>query len=543
MDGRRMHSSDWKERHRELSAAGLIVQTSAVSKIETLQSVIPLIEAANSSGVRILNSTTVEELLAISTPQSTDSVGNTRALSQSTLSKSENGQPIGRVLAPIRSSTPSLSPSPRSSSGYSKEDFPVDASEVDSEIEIHFDITGNSSTEGKISDMQSCFRSRLSQIREMMLSGGTLPRRPIRNSEAWRNRRRYNSKEHEITIVGLASDVKWARTGSLMFALEDETTQIGCVLKPPSDASPLHASMDGLMDDEIVAVSGFFTSGDRDPRLIVLDIHKPPLGNHSKVQASRDSAVSAAFLSDVHFGSKTFLEPQWDKMIQWFKNDPLARTVKYFVLSGDGVDGVGIYPGQERHLTIKDLFAQYGELAKMLEELPEWVDVVMLPGNHDAVRPAEPQPALDPEVQQDYSNTVFVGNPCDFSLHGVRVLSYHGKSIDDYVATLRSVTYSKPEMAMRAMLERRHLAPSWGGKTPLSPEPEDRLVIPVVPDIFVTGHVHGHFVGDHKGTLMVHSSTWQDQTDFQRMLGFQPKPCILTIVNLHTYATESVQFV
>ena len=93
---------------------------------------------------------------------------------------------------------------------------------------------------------------------------------------------------------------------------------------------------------------------------------------------------------------------------------PLAKTVQYFVLTGDGVDGVGIYPGQERHLAITDLFNQYGELARMLEDIPDWVDVVMLPGNHDAVRPAEPQPGLDPEVQQDYSNTTFVGNPCDF---------------------------------------------------------------------------------------------------------------------------------
>ena len=127
----------------------------------------------------------------------------------------------------------------------------------------------------------------------------------------------------------------------------------------------------------------------------------------------------------------------------------------------------------------------------------------MLPGNHDAVRPAEPQPALDPEVQQDYSNTTFVGNPCDFSLHG-QILSYHGKSIDDFVATLRSVTYSKPEMAMRAMLERRHLAPLGGAKRPFLRARV--MVIPVVPDIFVTGHVHGHFVGDHKGTLMVHET-------------------------------------
>ena len=538
-----MHSPSGEEMYNQLTSAGLIVQTSAVGKLENLQSVIPIIEAANTSGVRLLNSTTIDELLAISSSDLEDPSGTNRPLEQSTLPSNQQEKTHGRILAPVGPSSGNQIPRPRPSSGFNDSDFPLEASEVDSDIEIHFDITGSSSTEGRIVDMQSCFKSRLNQIREIMLNHRSLPRRPITNSEAWRNRGRYNSKDLEITIVGLAGDVRWTRTGSMRFVVEDEFSQIPCILKPPSDATPLHPSLDGLMNDEIVGVSGWFLSGEGEPIFFVRDIHKPPLGNHSKAQSGQDSAVSAAFLSDVHFGSKTFLHPQWEKMIHWFKNDPLARTVKYFVLSGDGVDGVGIYPGQERHLTITDLFNQYGELARMLEEVPDWVDVVMLPGNHDAVRPAEPQPALDPEVQQDYSNTTFVGNPCDFSLHGVRVLSYHGKSIDDFVATLRSVTYSKPEMAMRGMLERRHLAPSWGGKTPLSPEPEDRLVIPVVPDIFVTGHVHGHFVGDHKGTLMVHSSTWQDQTDFQRMLGFQPKPCILTVVNLHTFATESINFI
>ena len=537
-----MRSPSWEDMHNQLSSAGLIVQTSAVEKLEKLQNVLPLIEAANSSGVRLLNGATVDELLAISSAPAESPDETQKPLSQSTLPRPEQDSPHGRVLAPILPAPDQTIPKPRLSSGYNSSDFPLEAREVDSDIEIHFDITGQSSTEGRISDMQSCFKSRLAQIRRMMISHGVLPRRPISNSEAWRNRRRLTNKESEFTIIGLSSDVRWTKNGWMSFVLEDETTQIRCMIKPPSDASPLHPSLDGLMDDEIVGVSGNFSSGEREPILWVQNIHKPPLGQHSKSQAGEESAVSAAFLSDVHLGSKTFLAPQWEKMVQWFKNDPLAKTVKYFVLTGDGVDGVGIYPGQERHLAITDLFNQYGELARMLEDIPDWIDVVMLPGNHDAVRPAEPQPALDPEVQQDYSNTTFVGNPCDFSLHGVRILSYHGKSIDDFVATLRSVTYSKPEMAMRAMLERRHLAPSWGGKTPLSPEPEDRMVIPVVPDIFVTGHVHGHFVGDHKGTLMVHSSTWQDQTDFQRMLGFQPKPCILTVVNLHTFATESIDF-
>ena len=41
--------------HNQLSSAGLIVQTSAVEKLKKLQNVIPLIEAATSSGVRLLN--------------------------------------------------------------------------------------------------------------------------------------------------------------------------------------------------------------------------------------------------------------------------------------------------------------------------------------------------------------------------------------------------------------------------------------------------------------------------------------------------------
>ena len=190
------------------------------------------------------------------------------------------------------------------------------------------------------------------------------------------------------------------------------------------------------------------------------DLHFPMENQHQKTYANQ--GVSVAFLSDIHVGSKTFLMGQWLKMMDWFNKDPLAKTIKYLILSGDCVDGVGIYPGQDRELAIKDLFDQYTEFARLLEMLPEWVECIMLPGNHDAVRPAEPQPTLEAEIQQDYNNTMFVGNPCDFSLHGVRLLSYHGKSIDDFVAGLRNVTYEDPVEAMRQMLRRRHLAPQWG---------------------------------------------------------------------------------
>jgi len=552
----RMTGDNWAERSRQLAAAGLLVMgKEAQEKIASLPNLLPLIEAAAASETRLLNAQTIDELLAFvpteetieAAPPASPSVATaapaaTAQTLQATLARPETGKVIGRTIAPVTSSEPAPPPRPHGLEHYRLEDFPMQARDVDAEIEIHFDITGASKTEGKMTDMTSFFSDRLKQIRNLLITGGALPRRPISIAEAWRNRQRHTSRDYEITLVGLASDSRRTRSGNLSFVLEDETQNIQCSLRPPTGAGELHPALDGLMNDDVVGISGHFLLGERSPRFMASNIHLPPMRQHSKATASADRAVSAAFLSDVHVGSKTFLGPQWEKMIQWFNEDPLARTVKYFVLSGDGVDGVGIYPGQERHLAITDLFAQYGELARLLEGLPDWVDVVILPGNHDAVRPAEPQPALDPEVQQDYSDAFFVGNPCEFSLHGVRILSYHGKSIDDFVAGLRSVTYAKPEMAMRAMLERRHLAPSWGGKTPLSPEPEDRMVIRDVPDIFVTGHVHGHFVGNHKGTTIVHSSTWQDQTDYQRMLGFQPKPCILTVINLHTHESASIPF-
>ena len=461
-----MASGDWAQQQKMLSAAGLLVMgLDAKDKIEQLLDINPLIEAARASNVQLLTSQSIDQLLSlVSIDQvKSEESPNLPKKAQVTLPTPDNPSPIGRVIAPISSNEISPAPRPHGLSHYSLEDFPMSAKDIDSEIEIHFDITGNSVTEGKLSDIKSFFNSRLSQIRNLMIEGRSLPRRPISNAEAYRNRQRYSSNEYEITIVGLVSEPRWAKSGNLMFLLEDETTQIQCLLKPPTGANPLHAALDGLMNDDVVGVSGFFI-GDRTDLFIISNIHLPPLPRRAKNAASIDESVSAAFLSDVHVGSKTFLEPQWEKMINWFKTDPLAKTIKYFVLSGDGVDGVGIYPGQDRHLAITDLFKQYGALATLLSDLPDWVDVIILPGNHDAVRPAEPQPALDPEVQQDYSDTVFVGNPCDFSLHGVRILSYHGKSIDDFVAGLRSVTYAKPEMAMRSMLERRHLAHLGVGK-------------------------------------------------------------------------------
>ena len=152
-----MASDDWAERQKILLAAGILVTTQdAKEKIESLDNLTPLIEAANSSNIQILNSQSIDQLLSL-VPTRIDELTAPMKTSQATLPAPDNPSPIGRVIAPISSNEISLAPRPHGLSHYSLHEFPMLAKDVDSEIEVHFDITGNSVTEGKLSDIKSFF--------------------------------------------------------------------------------------------------------------------------------------------------------------------------------------------------------------------------------------------------------------------------------------------------------------------------------------------------------------------------------------------------
>jgi DNA polymerase II small subunit len=251
--------------------------------------------------------------------------------------------------------------------------------------------------------------------------------------------------------------------------------------------------------------------------------------------APSDSSAQIAFLSDIHVGSITFLREKWEHMIKWTKAQAKKEGLGYVLVPGDCVDGIGIFPDQEEELEIEDIFEQYRSLAELLKELPDHIQIIVQPGNHDAVRLAEPQPAFSDEIARLFDSSVLlVGNPCYLEIEGRVILSYHGKSMDDLVNAIQGLTYNHPLEAMREMLRRRHLAPIYGGKTAIAPEKKDHLVIDQVPDIFVTGHVHSAGISDYRGVRLINASTWQDQTSFQRMHNFVPDPAKVPMVHLGT---------
>ena len=223
----------------------------------------------------------------------------------------------------------------------------------------------------------------------------------------------------------------------------------------------------------------------------------------------------------------------------------IAGHVKYLLVAGDIVDGVGVYPNQMKELIVKDVHKQYNLASKLLEQIPDYIEIIVSPGNHDAPRKALPQPAITQDFLktfQESGRAQSLGDPCLVSLHGVEVLMYHGRSLDDIIATVPGLDHAHPEKAMKILLQSRHLSPLYGGKTMLSPENRDFLVIERIPDILHSGHIHVLGCCNYRGVLIVNSGGWQEQTEYMQKLGLVPTPGKVPVVNLQTLETNVLQF-
>ncbi len=271
--------------------------------------------------------------------------------------------------------------------------------------------------------------------------------------------------------------------------------------------------------------------------LMIKDLIMPDLPDQ-KINKS-ESEVFAVFLSDLHIGSKYFMEEELTEFVKWISSpDPVAKKIRFVLIGGDMVDGVGIYPNQNKELVCQTIEEQLQKAEELLDKIPKNVKIVIMPGNHDPGRRALPQPAIPQKYNSglwNKENVKMVGNPALVSLNGVKVLMFHGQSIDDIVKTTPGLSYDQPTNVMKHLLRARHLSPIYGSQTPIAPEVEDLLVIEDTPDIFHVGHVHQAQLDMYKGILLVNSGSWQKQTPFQASVGMTPNPGIAIIVNLKTF--------
>ena len=414
------------------------------------------------------------------------------------------------------------------------------AAEHEGRLEVVTDMTGASTCEGTTADFVAYFQDRYRQIAKMLRG-----RREMRNAIPIE---RVKAGAREIQVIGMVVEVNTTKSGHKRIELEDETGALMGLVRNSDEA--LMALAETLVPDEVIGVQGQ-ASGKGD-MLYIEAILRPdvPIPDHERKRGA-DVPVMAAFLSDIHVGSKTFLSDNWTRMLRWLsghgnskRERDAAGRVKYLIIPGDLVDGVGIYPGQQHELSIPDIYDQYGAFGDWMSTIPEHVEILVQPGNHDASRPAEPQPAFAAEVRErfDHHKARFVANPATFKMHGVTTLGYHGNSLIDFAVATRHLEFNKPLATMKQMLQSRHLAPIYGDKTPVAPEHHDYLVISEVPDLFVTGHVHVPGIEMYRGVQMVNCGTWQSQTSYQKMLNFTPDPCRMPLIDLQSLRGTLVDF-
>jgi DNA polymerase II small subunit len=319
------------------------------------------------------------------------------------------------------------------------------------------------------------------------------------------------------------------------------------VLVPQNASERLLKKASSLLLDQVVCLSVRKT---RSNLLIGEDITLPDVAQ--KPQHKAPIPVYAVLTSDMHVGSTKFQREVFNRFILWLngkygneKMREIAGHVKYVLIAGDIVDGVGVYPNQIEELAVTEVYEQYKLAAKFIEQIPDYIEVVIIPGNHDAPRKALPQPAISNkflEPLQESRKIHSLGNPCLLSLHDVEVLLYHGRSLDDVISTVPGMSHEHPEKGMTLLLKSRHLAPVYGGKTPLSPENRDFLVIERVPDILHSGHIHKLEYNNYRGVLVVNSGCWQEQTSYMRRHGFVPTPGKAPVVNLQTLGVTVIPF-
>jgi len=418
---------------------------------------------------------------------------------------------------------------------------------TDNPVEILFDITDNSTCVGEYMEFIQYFRNRYSKLSEMIR--GRINARPIESLT--RNRRigsgggrKGDKNSNDVSIIGMVSDIKTTTNGHKLIVLEDPTGSFSVLVRAAD--KELFEQASSFVLDEVVGVTGVLTNDGN--LMIVNKITLPDLPNGMGRRTG--TYGKAVFISDVHIGSSTFLEDAWCGFIDFLKGDTdneamrrISKEIRYLVVAGDLVDGIGIFPGQEKELDILDIYEQYRKAAEYFREIPQHITVIIGPGNHDAVRQAEPQPRFPEHITSGFpDNITFVGNPALISLDGIKVLMYHGRSIDDLVQSLPGVSYQNPTTAMTEMLKFRHLSPIYGGRVSIAPEKHDHFVIDQVPDIFHCGHVHTVGVRHYKNVLMINSGTWQSQTEFQKRVNLVPVPAQVPVVDLSTLKTTMLKF-
>ena len=394
----------------------------------------------------------------------------------------------------------------------------------------------------EVSHFTNYFRNRFAELR------GFLQERPELTNLVSINK--ISGGKQGISIIGMILEKKVTKNKNILLDVEDSTGRIRVLIN--QGKKEVYERAENLCLDAVV---GFKGSGNKEI-FFANEVYLPDMALTEKKHSPFDE--SAVFISDVHVGSKLFLEKSFLKFIDYLNgkipDTPEAEKIKYLFVVGDVVAGVGVYPNQEKDLEVKDIEGQYARAAELFGKIRSDIKIIMIPGNHDCVRLAEPQPVLDEKYTwpiYNLKNITLASNPSIINIgaregfSGFDVLMYHGFSYFYYANNIPKLAMTdainSPDRIMHYLLQNRHLAPTHAS-VQYSPHEKDPLLIRKVPDIFVSGHLHKGAASYYNNILTLSSTCWENLTSFQEKVGAKPDFCKVPMLNLKTRAVKILDF-
>ncbi len=359
-----------------------------------------------------------------------------------------------------------------------------------------------------------------------------------------------NKNRQNFSIIGLVSDKKITKNNNIILELEDLSGKINVLIS--KDKEDIFNKADDVALDSVIGVK---CSGNREI-VFANDIIFPD----SFIPQRKKSPLEeyALFIGDLHIGSTRFMEENFLKFIDYVNgnvsNGSEINKIKYIVIAGDLIAGVGVYPNQENELVLLDLESQFEKAAELLGKIRKDISIIISPGNHDGVRLMEPQPTINKKYAwplYELENIFFVGNPGEVNIgtignfEGLDILLYHGFSYFYYTNNIFSLIKQKavgqPDLIMKYLLKNRHLAPAHASMQ-YFPFEKDYHFIEKIPDILVSGHLHKSVVSYYNNILLISVSTWESMTPYMEKTGAKPDFCKVPMLNLKTRAVKILDF-
>jgi len=392
------------------------------------------------------------------------------------------------------------------------------------------EATHQSSSEGKVKDFLAYFKDKYDFLSSLLKNRAGFFPKPIDKIKGLQ-------RNEEVDIIGMVVK-KWvSKNGNLTIELDSPEGRCIAIVSKDDDLQNREAKK--ILLDDVIGIKGKKFS---DEILIVKSFVWPDI-KHKPIKMA-DIDLSIGVISDVHVGSKLFMQKEFSKFVSWISGDIVsekeaerAGKIKYLVIAGDNVDGVGIYPDQYDELEIKDIYEQYKRFAEIIQSIPEHIEIFICPGQHDATRRADPQPPIYKEYAQDLSklgNVHLIGSPSWIEIEGLKCVVYHGGSFHDMYASMGNLNNAEPEKAMVEILRRRDFSTGFGLNQPYVPTQKDLMVIREEPDFYFGGDMHHKGYTNYRGCTCVNAGCWQGRTDFQIKEGHIPTPGIAIDINLKT---------